>query len=48
MSLTDAISLERVLPPEETPAGYLLRLSRPRFWLYLAGPVVVGVTFAAD
>ncbi|MFB6157702.1 MAG: prenyltransferase [Haloferacaceae archaeon] len=26
---------------------YLLVLSRPRFWLYLAGPVVVGVTFAA-
>jgi 4-hydroxybenzoate polyprenyltransferase len=48
MSPTDAISLERVLPPEETSVGYLLRLSRPRFWLYLAGPVVVGVTFAAD
>jgi 4-hydroxybenzoate polyprenyltransferase len=29
-------------------ARYLLKLSRPRFWLYLAGPVVVGVTFAAD
>ena len=27
---------------------YLLKLSRPRFWLYLAGPVVVGVAFAAD
>ena len=27
---------------------HLLKLSRPRFWLYLAGPVVVGVTFAAD
>ncbi|PSQ43636.1 lycopene elongase [Halobacteriales archaeon SW_7_68_16] len=26
---------------------YLLKLSRPRFWLYLAGPVVVGVTYAA-
>jgi 4-hydroxybenzoate polyprenyltransferase len=26
---------------------YLLVLSRPRFWLYLAGPVVVGVTYAA-
>lgn len=26
---------------------HLLKLSRPRFWLYLAGPVVVGVTFAA-
>jgi 4-hydroxybenzoate polyprenyltransferase len=29
-------------------ARYLLKLSRPRFWLYLAGPVLVGVTFAAD
>jgi len=27
---------------------YLLTLSRPRFWLYLAGPVVVGVAFGAD
>ncbi|MFD1598929.1 prenyltransferase [Halobellus rarus] len=27
---------------------YLLTLSRPRFWLYLAGPVAVGVTFAAE
>ena len=24
---------------------YLLVLSRPRFWLYLAGPVAVGVTY---
>ncbi|AHG00082.1 prenyltransferase [Halostagnicola larsenii XH-48] len=33
-----------------TPAGtlrYLLALSRPRFWLYLAGPVLVGVAYAA-
>jgi len=29
-------------------ASYLLKLSRPRFWLYLAGPVVVGVAFGAD
>ncbi|KTG09272.1 prenyltransferase [Haloprofundus marisrubri] len=28
--------------------GYLLKLSRPRFWFYLAGPVVVGVAFAAE
>ncbi|MFC4357188.1 prenyltransferase [Halobium salinum] len=28
-------------------ARYLLTLSRPRFWFYLAGPVVVGVTFGA-
>jgi 4-hydroxybenzoate polyprenyltransferase len=27
--------------------GYLLTLSRPRFWLYLAGPVALGVTAAA-
>ena len=27
---------------------YLLKLSRPRFWLYLAGPVAVGVVYAAD
>lgn len=27
---------------------YLLKLSRPRFWLYLAGPVVVGVAFGAE
>lgn len=26
---------------------YLLVLSRPRFWLYLAGPVVVGIAVAA-
>ena len=41
-------SLDRLLPPEETTLGYLLRLSRPRFWLYLAGPVVVGVAYAAE
>ena len=27
---------------------YLFVLSRPRFWLYLAGPVLVGVSYAAD
>ncbi|WP_144903126.1 prenyltransferase [Halobellus captivus] len=27
---------------------YLLTLSRPRFWLYLAGPVAVGATFGAE
>ncbi|WP_255192441.1 prenyltransferase [Natronobeatus ordinarius] len=27
--------------------AYLLTLSRPRFWLYLAGPVLVGVAYAA-
>jgi lycopene elongase/hydratase (dihydrobisanhydrobacterioruberin-forming) len=29
-------------------ASYLLVLSRPRFWLYLAGPVLVAVAYAAD
>ncbi|MFC5972209.1 prenyltransferase [Halomarina salina] len=42
-----APGLRDVLPPEESRVGYLLRLSRPRFWFYLAGPVVVGVTYAA-
>ncbi|WP_135535812.1 prenyltransferase [Halostella pelagica] len=27
---------------------YLLKLSRPRFWLYLAGPVLVGVAYGAQ
>jgi len=27
---------------------YLLTLSRPRFWFYLAGPVLVGVAYGAD
>ncbi|GAA0286254.1 prenyltransferase [Halobacterium noricense] len=27
---------------------YLLVLSRPRFWFYLAGPVVVGIAYAAE
>ncbi|AUV84011.1 lycopene elongase [Salinigranum rubrum] len=36
--------------PGEVRSGrlrYLLTLSRPRFWLYLAGPVIVGVAAAA-
>ncbi len=28
--------------------GYLLALSRPRFWLYLAGPVLVGLAYGAS
>jgi 4-hydroxybenzoate polyprenyltransferase len=32
---------------QEGRLRYLLTLSRPRFWLYLAGPVIVGVTAAA-
>ncbi|WP_254535676.1 prenyltransferase [Halomarina litorea] len=43
-----ATSLDDLLPPASTRSGYLLRLSRPRFWFYLAGPVVVGVTYAAE
>ena len=39
--------LQGTLPPETTTTGYLLRLSRPRFWFYLAGPVVVGAVYAA-
>ncbi|WP_276300904.1 prenyltransferase [Halorussus lipolyticus] len=31
-----------------TTFGYLLTLSRPRFWLYLAGPVLVGVAYGAS
>jgi 4-hydroxybenzoate polyprenyltransferase len=48
MSERPATGLDRLLPPASTRVGYLLRLSRPRFWLYLAGPVVVGVAYAAD
>ncbi|QCC50968.1 prenyltransferase [Halapricum salinum] len=40
--------LDSLLPSEESTLGYLFWLSRPRFWLYLAGPVVVGVAYAAD
>ncbi len=40
--------LQSLLPSAQTPLGYLFWLSRPRFWLYLAGPVVVGVVYAAS
>ena len=40
--------LANVLPGEESRPGYLFWLSRPRFWLYQGGPVVVAVTYAAD
>jgi len=40
--------LAAIAPSEETRLGYLFWLSRPRFWLYLGGPVVVAVTYAAD
>jgi len=39
--------LAALAPSEQTLVGYLFWLSRPRFWLYLAGPVVVGVVYAA-
>jgi 4-hydroxybenzoate polyprenyltransferase len=44
----DTPTLDRLLPGRETRLGYLLRVSRPRFWFYLAGPVVVGAAYAAD
>ncbi len=34
-------------PSPTARVRYLLKLSRPRFWFYLAGPVVVGVVYAA-
>ncbi len=45
-TVTDRLS--SVLPGEESRPGYLFWLSRPRFWLYQGGPVVVAVTYAAD
>jgi len=45
MALGDGLG--DLLVPVLTRGGYLLRLSRPRFWFYLAGPVVVGVTYGA-
>ena len=40
--------LAALAPSEQSLLGYLFWMSRPRFWLYLAGPVVVGVVYAAD
>ena len=40
--------LASLAPPADSRVGYLLRLSRPRFWLYLAGPAMVGVVFAVE
>jgi 4-hydroxybenzoate polyprenyltransferase len=39
--------LAALAPSEQSLAGYLFWMSRPRFWLYLAGPVIVGVVYAA-
>lgn len=36
------------LPADDTRLGYLFWLSRPRFWLYLGGPVIVGATYGAE
>ena len=40
------------MEPRAAAAGsrlrYLLTLSRPRFWLYLAGPIAVAVPFGVD
>lgn len=47
MSGTSPSRLADAVPSEETTAGYLLLLSRPRFWFHLAGPVLVGVIYAA-
>ena len=41
---TDGVGTDRGLGAR---VGALLTLSRPRFWLYLAGPVLVGVAFGA-
>jgi len=46
--MTDAADrLASLAPSDRTLVGYLFWLSRPRFWLYLAGPVVVGVVYGA-
>jgi len=45
-TVTDRLST--VVPGEDSRPGYLFWLSRPRFWLYQGGPVVVAVTYAAD
>jgi 4-hydroxybenzoate polyprenyltransferase len=40
--------LGALAPSEQSLVGYLFWLSRPRFWFYLAGPVVVGVAYGAS
>jgi 4-hydroxybenzoate polyprenyltransferase len=39
--------LASITPSDGTVVGYLFWLSRPRFWLYLAGPVIVGVVYGS-
>ena len=41
-------TLNRLAPSEQSFLGYLFWLSRPRFWFYLAGPVVVGVVYGSN
>ncbi len=48
MSQSVTERLAALAPSEQSLVGYLFWMSRPRFWLYLAGPVVVGVVYAAD
>ena len=43
--VTDRLSA--LTPSEASLPGYLFWLSRPRFWFYLAGPVIVGVVYGA-
>jgi 4-hydroxybenzoate polyprenyltransferase len=47
--VTDVVDrLQALVPSEQSLVGYLFWLSRPRFWFYLAGPVIVGVVYGAD
>ncbi|XVH33040.1 prenyltransferase [Haloferacaceae archaeon DSL9] len=46
--MTDTDSGTSVVDAAGERVAYLLTLSRPRFWFYLAGPVVVGVAAGAD
>jgi 4-hydroxybenzoate polyprenyltransferase len=49
LDVTDRVErYAQYLPSEDTRLGYLFWLSRPRFWLYLGGPVIVGATYAAS
>ncbi len=46
--MTDVSERLRTLAPsDQRLVGYLFWLSRPRFWFYLAGPVIVGVVYGA-
>lgn len=45
---SDSTGATRLLPTSHSTLGYLFWLSRPRFWFYLAGPLIVGVVYAAS